>query len=104
MVTRKPNESEEEYFARVEAEKKKKLLEEERRKREAEERERLKQLHWMRCPKCGMELEEVVFKGVRVDRCKGCNGVWLDNGELEQLAGSESTVLKNILSYFLKNK
>lgn len=53
----------------------------------AEERERLKSLHWMHCPKCGSVLDEVVFRGVKVDKCFGCGGVYLDDGELEQLAG-----------------
>lgn len=104
MSIRKPNETEEEYFARIEAEKQKKMEEEKKKKKEREEREKLKQLHWMRCPKCGMELQETVFKGVRIDRCTSCNGVWLDNGELEQLAGSESGLIKNILEYFSKKR
>ncbi len=54
---------------------------------EDQERRRLKALHWMRCPKCGAELEEIVFRAVKVDKCFGCGGVYLDDGELEQLAG-----------------
>lgn len=52
-----------------------------------DERRELKRLHWMRCPKCGAELDEIVFRGVRVDKCFSCGGVYLDDGELEQLAG-----------------
>jgi uncharacterized protein len=52
-----------------------------------EERERLRALHWMRCPKCGLPLDEITFRGVKVDKCFGCGGVYLDDGELEQLAG-----------------
>ena len=51
------------------------------------ERERLRELHWMRCPKCGAELQEIVFRSVKVDKCFACGGVYLDDGELEQLAG-----------------
>jgi Zn-finger nucleic acid-binding protein len=40
----------------------------------------------MRCPKCGRKLEESVYQNVRIDRCTGCRGVWLDPGELETLA------------------
>ena len=46
------------------------------------ERDNLKQLHQMRCPKCGMELKEIEVRGVQVDRCFSCNGTWLDAGEL----------------------
>lgn len=52
-----------------------------------DERERLRELHWMRCPKCGAELKEIVFRSVKVDKCFACGGVYLDDGELEQLAG-----------------
>ncbi|MCH9683390.1 MAG: zf-TFIIB domain-containing protein [Deltaproteobacteria bacterium] len=41
----------------------------------------------MRCPKCGMPLDEITFRGVKVDKCFGCGGVYLDDGELEELAG-----------------
>ena len=53
----------------------------------ADERARLRALHWMRCPKCGLLLDEITFRGVKVDKCFGCGGVYLDDGELEQLAG-----------------
>jgi hypothetical protein len=51
------------------------------------EREAQKQLHWMRCAKCGAQMDEIVFRGVRVDKCLRCGGVYLDDGELEQLVG-----------------
>lgn len=52
-----------------------------------DERDRLRQAHWMHCPKCGAQLAEVAFRKVRVDKCFACGGVYLDDGELEQLAG-----------------
>lgn len=51
------------------------------------QRAELQQRHWMRCPKCGLTLDEITFRGVKVDKCFGCGGVYLDDGELEQLAG-----------------
>ncbi len=53
----------------------------------AEEREKLKKLHWMRCAKCGAELKPIDIRGVTVDKCFSCGGIYLDDGELEQLAG-----------------
>ncbi len=50
-----------------------------------DEREKLKQLHWMRCPKCGMGLDEVAFKGVSVDACFSCGGMFLDQGEIDKI-------------------
>ena len=89
MSKQKPSENEEEYFARIEFERKKRLAAEREKKLKEEERTRLKELHWMRCPKCGMELAEIDYRKVRVDKCTSCGGVWLDAGELEQVGEGE---------------
>ena len=39
------------------------------------------------CPKCDTALFILRFKSVEVDYCDQCRGVWLDAGELEQIAG-----------------
>jgi len=98
----KPSEREEEYFAREEYERKKKLEEEKHKKLAEEERRRLKELHYMRCPKCGMELIEIDYKGIKVDKCSGCEGIWLDAGELEAVARLEKTVIDKFFSVFKK--
>jgi len=87
----KPSGKEEEYFARIEAEKKKRIAEERASELKQKQREELKKLHWMHCPKCGTELQTITYKDVEVDRCFQCNGTWLDEGELEKLAGIEKT-------------
>lgn len=79
----KPSEKEDEYFARIEFEKKKKLEHEKHLKLAEEDKIKLKELHFMRCPKCGMELIEIDHKGIKVDKCSECEGVWLDAGEFE---------------------
>ncbi len=53
------------------------------------EQARLKELHWMRCPKCGMELAEIEYRGARVDSCFSCGGMFLDRGEAETVASWE---------------
>ncbi len=52
-----------------------------------DEREQQRALHWMHCCKCGAKMDEIVFRAVRVDKCLRCGGVYLDDGELEQLVG-----------------
>ncbi len=52
----KASQSEDEYFVREDAEKKRKLALQAKKDAVAAERKRLKDLHWMRCPKCGMEM------------------------------------------------
>lgn len=57
-----------------------------------DEREAQRKLHWMHCCKCGAQMDEIVFRGVRVDKCLRCGGVYLDDGELEQLVGKPGWV------------
>ncbi len=33
------------------------------------------------CPKCKVTLEPLSYKGVTIDKCPNCEGVWLDKGE-----------------------
>jgi hypothetical protein len=89
----RPSKQEEEYYARVEFERRRKAEEARQAKMAAEERDKLKQLHYMRCPKCGMELIAIDYRGVEVDKCSACEGIWLDAGELEQIAGMEKSSL-----------
>ncbi|WP_448569161.1 TFIIB-type zinc ribbon-containing protein [Thermus sp.] len=37
------------------------------------------------CPNCGVGMREVERRGVVLDICPQCGGVWLDKGELEKL-------------------
>lgn len=98
----KPTEKEEEYFARKEYEKKQKLEQEKNMRLKDEERKQLKALHFMKCPKCGMELIEIEYKGILVDKCSDCAGIWLDAGELEVAAKMEKSGLDKLFSVFKK--
>ena len=38
------------------------------------------------CPCCpNVELRRAVRRGVEIDYCPECNGIWLDNGELNKI-------------------
>ena len=39
----------------------------------------------MNCPKCKSELIQRKIKGIEVDECKKCEGIWFDNDELRQI-------------------
>jgi len=39
----------------------------------------------LRCPLCDVKMKEVERRGVTVDICPECKGVWLDRGELDRL-------------------
>jgi uncharacterized protein len=92
--------SEDEYFARQEAERRRKLVEEREARLLAEDRERVRALHSMKCPKCGMQLEEIAFGDIRIDKCFFCEGLWLDKGELETIRQKEGGFMARVLSAF----
>ena len=94
------NENEEEYFIRLEFERAKKVEEELKKKMLEDERNSLKELHYMRCPKCGMQLVEIDYRGMKIDKCTECNGVWLDHGELEAIGNLDKSVISRLLSGF----
>ena len=68
----------------------------------AAEKMKLQELHYMKCPKCGMDLIEIGYKDIKVDKCSGCEGVWLDHGELETVSKLEKTGLDKWFSVFKK--
>ena len=94
------NENEEEYFIRLEFERAKKVEEDLKKKMLEDERSSLKELHYMRCPKCGMQLVEIDYKGIKIDKCTECNGVWLDHGELEAIVNLDKSVISRLLTGF----
>lgn len=100
--TEKPSEMEDEYFARLDFERRRNLEEEKHRKLEEDERKKLKDLHYMRCPKCGMPLITVKYKDLDIDKCTSCHGVWLDSGELEAVSQLAEHGLKKWFSVFKK--
>lgn len=79
------SEKEEEYFLRQEMERLKAIREEHARRIAAEEREKLRELHFMRCAKCGQKMETTTLTEVEVEVCPECGGIYLDAGELDKL-------------------
>lgn len=99
----KPSSTEEEYFFRKDAELKRKMAQERQAKLQGEERERRRALHHMKCPKCGMDLQEVELQSVTLDKCFSCGGLWLDEGELDRVKGADAGgFLNSIKSIFSK--
>ncbi len=69
-----------------------------------DEKERVKELHWMRCPKCGYELETINYNEVLIDKCLHCEGLFFDKGEFETLLQMEvddrTSFFKGMLNIF----
>ena len=60
-----------------------------------------------RCPKCQDIMIILELKGVEIDHCPGCGGVWLDSGELEAIseyAGSDTEAIAANLADGLKDE
>ena len=98
----KPTEHEDEYFARMEQEMKKKIEEQKKKRTSEEEREKLRELHFMKCPKCGMDLIEIDFRGMKMDECSACRGIWLDAGEFDGMVKMDKPVLERLFNVFKK--
>ena len=81
MEEKKPSKTEDEYFVKLDAE----LIKAQRARLDAERAKAERDSHYMRCPKCGGQLEEIGFHHMKIDRCRDCGGVWLDKGEMEML-------------------
>lgn len=98
----KPTEKEEEYFARLEFDRLQKIEHEKQVKLAEAEKQRLKDLHYMWCPKCGMKLVEIDYRGIKVDKCTECEGVWLDAGELMAIASLDKSLIDKLYAAFKK--
>ncbi len=70
---------ENEYFYRIEKEKIEKL-------KESAKEQLTRELCKNRCPKCGETLTPMIFRGVPLDKCTGCSGVWMGPRDLQALA------------------
>ena len=99
-MTTKPSESEQEYFFKLEIEKLKKARAERDSKVQEAEKKKAKELHYMKCPKCGSDLQEVEFRKIKVDFCASCHGYWFDAGEVMELLKMEEQ--QHFFTRFLK--
>jgi uncharacterized protein len=92
--------NEDEHIARKEFEHKKQINEQKHKNLALAERTSLKELHFIRCPKCGMELIEIEYRGLKIDECSECRGIWLDPGKLSAVSQPEKGVLDRLFSVF----
>jgi len=91
------------YFEKLEAEKKARLAKDIRDKRDVEALTARKGLHWLKCGKCGADMDTVIFRGVEIDLCPDCGAVLLDQGELEQLSGKDQSGIFSSLRDMFKH-
>ncbi|MGD0947968.1 MAG: zf-TFIIB domain-containing protein [Candidatus Binatia bacterium] len=77
---------EHQYFA----ERDRQLLAKLRGAQEGKQEEVVKEAAQMRCPKCGVHLQQRTVRDIHVAECSACHGVWLGQGELEKIGQRES--------------
>lgn len=83
---------------RRERERKEKALAESLKHDEGRKR---KELHWMKCPKCGAALYEQAIHGISIDFCPICDGVFFDRKELEELLLKSKSERKAVVSWII---
>ncbi len=97
----KPSSAEDEFFAKEDAEKKRRLTQQVTKELAADDRKRLRDLHFMHCPKCGMKMQEVRLRGMDVEVCFACGGIFLDKGEIDIIASPQQKgIMGAILNWF----
>ena len=82
---------EEEYFRKLDQEAKAKLKAKLDQQHAEAERAARRELHFLKCGKCGNDMSTKVFRGIEIEVCSECGSVLLDPGELEELAGRDTT-------------
>ena len=97
MAFEKPTDVEDKFFLEEDEEKIQKLRAELDRKRKADLLQKRKETHFMKCPKCGADLDEINYQNVLIDRCNECKGIWLDQGELDILVAGHAQITKGFL-------
>ena len=78
------NENEQMLIAKAREKHRKEKEDRERQELEAKSKE-LRDLHWMKCPKCGQDMKSLEIESIEVDQCTGCEGIYFDAGELDEL-------------------
>jgi uncharacterized protein len=84
----KPSKNEDEHIWVQELQIRMAKLAKEQQAKSDMEKLRLKETHWMHCPKCGQKLTTETCGSVEIDVCPSCKGVWLDAGELGTIVES----------------
>ena len=93
----KRSKTEDEYIWVQELQNRMARLEKEQQAESEAEKRRLKEAHWMHCPKCGQELATETCGSVEIDVCPSCKGVWLDMGELGAIVESQGSFFHSCL-------
>lgn len=90
---------EEEYFYRINRDLIEKKRSELNSKRNEQESKSAQTIHWMKCPKCGSQMNKMNISGIYAEQCAQCHGIFFDREEFETLL--ESRIPKSFLKQLL---
>jgi uncharacterized protein len=85
-----PLSKEEKYFLEQEVKRLKTIHTEHMQETAENERRKLKELHYLRCAKCGQRMATTKLAGVEIEVCTDCGGVYLDAGELDKIISEQT--------------
>ena len=104
MTAEKPSDREDEFFIKLDQKLIKEIRSELDKGRADEDKQKRKENHWMKCPKCGSDLQEINYQNVVIDRCIECRGIWLDMGELNLLIEGQAQLTKGFVNKLFSRK
>lgn len=88
------------YFLRESAASKHKLDKEQKKQNKKAHDEELKALHYMKCPKCGHDLETKRMSLIDVDQCTSCGVLVLEPDNVDRFIAEEKSILKSLIDFF----
>jgi ribosomal protein L32 len=97
---KKGKDFETDYFIRENSMSKHRITEEQRRLHKKAYDEKLKALHYMKCPKCGHDLVTKRISIIDVDQCSSCGVLVLEPGDIERFVAEEKSILKTFIDFF----
>jgi hypothetical protein len=104
MTAEKPSDREDEFFIKLDQKLIKEIRSDLDKRRAGEDQQKHKEEHWMKCPKCGSDLQEINYRNVMIDRCVECQGIWLDRGELNLLIEGQAQLTKGFINKLFSQK
>jgi len=91
---------EKEYFFHENAASKHKAEIERQRQKDYDDDLKLKQLHYMKCPKCGHDLKTKRLTYIDIDQCSSCGVFVIEAQNIDKFIAEEKSLLKSLINLF----
>jgi uncharacterized protein len=62
--------------------------------------EELKKLHFMKCPKCGHDLESKKMTYVTIEQCSSCGAIVIDADQVDKFITEKKSILNSLIAVF----